>query len=130
VLAGKRKVAIWDSLPLAGEGPPRVFSERIGPVQFNELRGVALDDRYLYLADNNGTISAWNGLPVSGNENPIRTFQAPGTPPNHLNSDGTYLCLTMQSHPHAINICRVADIAASGDSPHASKRSRPRRSSG
>ncbi len=127
VLAGKRKVGIWDSLPLGGEGPSRVFSDRIGPVQFEELRGVALDDRYLYLADANGKISVWNGLPVDGTENPVRTFQAPGTPPNHLNSDGTYLCLTVQSNPPGAYVYRVADIAASGGSllPYKSVTSSP-----
>ncbi len=114
VLAGKRKVAIWLSLPVNGELPSRVFSNAIGTATFQELKGVALDSLYLYLADANGSVFVWNGLPTSGAENPFRTISISAMPVNHLHSDGTYLTVAVDGNPPTIFIYRVADITAGG----------------
>jgi hypothetical protein len=111
VLAGKQSVAVWNTLPLNGEAPSYVLSNKIGSVQFQELRGVALDDKYFYLADANGTLAIWRGLPATSNDEPFAKLTIANTPLNHLHSDSTYLCVAAQSAQPAIYIYRVADIA-------------------
>lgn len=95
VLAGHRKVAIWDKLPYNGEQPTRVFTDRIGNVTFQDLRGVALDSAYFYLSDAQAKkIYVWRGLPGQ-NDNPIFTLSAEN--PGRISSDGKYLVVGV--HP-------------------------------
>jgi len=77
--------------PCRAEAPSYVLSNKIGSVQFQNLRGVALDEKFFYLADEKGTLSIWQGLPTTGNEEPFATITAPAIPLNTLHSDGTYL---------------------------------------
>ena len=111
--AGRQELAIWDSIPLNGQPPSRIFRGGIGSARFQQLKGVALDGLYLYLADQSGTIYVWRGSPVSGNEAPFRVITVPSTPLNHLNSDGMYLCVAVQGNPPSVCIYRVADITNS-----------------
>ena len=116
VLAGKQRVAVWNALPLNSEAPSYVLSNQIGSVPLRELRGVALDEKYFYLADANGTLAIWNGIPTAtGNEEPLLKTTLTNTPLNHLHSDGTYLCVAAQSAQTAVYVYRVADIAAGGN---------------
>jgi hypothetical protein len=69
-----------------------------------------LDDNYFYLADENGTLGIWRGLPVTSNDEPFAKLMIANTPLNHLHSDGAYLCVAAQSAQPAIYIYRVADI--------------------
>lgn len=88
-LAGKQTIYIWKHLPLNGEKPDLIWQNSIGSVSFQELRGVALDEKYFYLSDGPANkIYVWEGLP-SKNSNPkfILTADQPG----RLSSDGTYL---------------------------------------
>lgn len=112
VIAGKTDLAIWTSLPTDGRPPDRIFRQRIGSATFRDLKGVALDDRHLYVADASGTIWVWRGLPVTGTEEPFRVLQAPATPPNHLHSDGTYWTVAIQGNPASVHVYRVDDLAA------------------
>lgn len=115
ILAGKNKVAIWESLPLNNEPPSKIFTGSIGSANFVELKGVALDSQYLYLADANGSIYVWQGVPTSNFQNPFRVISAPSFPLNHLNSDGTYLCVSVQGNPASVLVYKVSDIATSID---------------
>ena len=117
VLAGQRKVAIWDALPLAGEGPSRVFTDRIGDVTFSDLKGVALDDRYFYLVEKDGVVHVWEGLPSTGEEGSIASIHVATTNCNRLNSDGTYLAVASTDGPAAVYVYRVADVATGAASP-------------
>jgi hypothetical protein len=110
VAAGKSKIAVWDNLPLNGELPDRIFNGKIGTAQFQEIKGVALDSLFIYVADQSGKIFVWNNLPVTGNEIPFSTIALSSVPPNHLNSDGKYLCAAVQGNPPAVYIYRVQDI--------------------
>lgn len=114
VAAGKQSVAVWDSLPLNGESPSRLFSGILGGVTFQEIRGVALDASHLYLADTAGSIYAWNGIPANNSVAPVRTINTGSTSLNHLDSDGTYLCAASQGSPSAVYIYKVADVLAGG----------------
>lgn len=112
VLAGKRKVAIWNSIPFNGEAPSAVFTDRIGSFQFEELKGVALDSLYLYLSERSGRIGIWSGIPTSSGVDPIVTFTLPATNLNHIHSDGRYFTATVQDgNPRASYIYSVANFS-------------------
>ncbi len=50
-MAGKDQLVIWTQLPLTGNLPNLEFRGSIGSVPLLNLSGVAIDDRYFYLAD-------------------------------------------------------------------------------
>jgi len=108
-LAGGQLVAVWSRLPLNAELPDLVYRDQIGSVRFRDLRGVALDDRYFYLADEPANVVyVWRGLPSAGAE-PAFTLSVNG--PSRLSSDGTYLAVT-QTFDHAVRVFRVAELSA------------------
>jgi hypothetical protein len=114
VVGGKRSIAVWDSLPLRGQNPARMFANTLGGVAFQDIKGVALDNQFLYVADE-GNIYVWSGIPVTGNETPLKTMNVSTEPLNHLHSDGTYLCAAVQpGAAAAVQVYRVADIALPG----------------
>lgn len=89
-LAGRDSVAVWKQPPL-GQGPDLVFQRAIGSVTFQELRGVAIDDRHFYLADKGaGKVYVWDGLPGPGSE-PSVTLSVPNV--TRLSSDGAHLAV-------------------------------------
>lgn len=89
VLVGSGSVYIWNTLPRNGELPDKSFVNSIGSVTFQDLKGVALDDEYFYLADRNANkIHVWAGIPDNDTE-PLFTIDVDG--PTRLSSDGTYL---------------------------------------
>lgn len=88
VLAGEKAVMIWRKPPLAGEPPDLTFRGRIGNERFQFLVTVALDDKYFYLGEADGTIRVWQGIP-SADSPPAFTLRADGLV--NLHSDGTYL---------------------------------------
>lgn len=115
VLAGKRSVYIWKSPPLEPKLPDIILEERIGNVNLQEVKGVALDDRYFYLADTMaGKIYVWEGLPESGS-NPVLTLEAPDGV-TRLSSDGNYLAATFTESPGGgdVRLYRVADLGGTG----------------
>lgn len=89
-MAGKSNaVYIWESLPLDGQLPDIIFYRSIGSVQFQGLYGVALDDRYFYLADYPASkIYVWEGIPSQDSE---PAFVLDVDSPWKISSDGNYL---------------------------------------
>lgn len=89
-LAGDRMAMVWSRPPTAGEAPSAVFDRRIGGVAFERLRGVALDDRYFYLADEvAGKVYGWRGVPAA-TDDPAFTLDV-GPAIARIESDGRYL---------------------------------------
>lgn len=119
VVAGKREVGIWDSLPLQGQAPSRVLTNSIGSFTFTDLKGAALDGSFLYLADDQGKIGVWKGIPITGMENPWMVLDIGSSSLNHLNSDGEYLTAVVQFQKSAIYVFKISDIEAGGQvKPH------------
>ncbi len=97
ILAGQDTVCVWRVAPLNGEMPDIVYYKSIGNVSFKDIRGVALDDRYLYLADRGAEkIYVWEGLPDK-NANPKYVISVAG--PTRLSSDGVYLAVAATEAP-------------------------------
>jgi hypothetical protein len=112
ILAGQDTVYVWRTLPLNGELPDLVYSKKIGSASFNDLRGVALDSRYFYLADRGaGKIYVWEGLP-NNDTNP--RFAISTTGPTRLSSDGTYLVVAATEAPfnERIKLYRISELSS------------------
>jgi hypothetical protein len=113
ILAGKRTVFIWKQLPLNGENPDIIFTDKIGNVQFQDLAGVAMDSKYFYLSDSSaGKIYVWEGIP-SANSNPKFTIDADN--PGRLSSDGNYLvdaATLSNAQGGSIRIYKISDLSS------------------
>jgi len=112
VAARYDRIVVWNSLPLNGEVPSYIIQGRIGSVVLDQLKGVALDKKFFYLAKADGTISIWQGIPQTGNETPYVTIAGLDAQLNQLRSDGTYLCAA--SLNSIVYIFRVSDIEGGG----------------
>lgn len=108
-LAGKKAVYIWESLPLDGGLPDRVFVDSIGSIRFQQLMGVAIDDRYFYLSDYEADkVYIWEGIPVESSE-PAFILEVDG--PWRLSSDGNYLAVTT-IYAHAVLVYQVEGLTS------------------
>ena len=109
VLAGKTSVSIWTTLPLQGQQPDITIKDHIGSIYFSEIKGVAFDQKYFYIADAS-KIYIWSGFPTSSSYNdPILTLYV--VSPMKLYSDGDYLTITeMEALPPKILIYDVANF--------------------
>ncbi len=93
VLAGGKFVYIWDPLPLEKTQTPKTFSGSIGAVDFQDIKGIALDDNYFYISDYLANkVYVWDGIPEAG-EDPL--FSLSIDQPWRLSSDGEYLAVTV-----------------------------------
>lgn len=109
LLAGQRQIIGWRTAPRAGELPDLVYRDRIGSATFQEIRGVALDSTYLYVADlPAGRIHVWRGLPEA-DANPAFSLEVPRV--TRLSSDGTWLVAT-QTDGQTVTVFEVARLAA------------------
>ena len=87
--AGRRTLYLWDQIPRNGEQPSHVHVDAIGSVQFQELTGVAIDSRFIYVSDRGANrIYVWRKLPERNSE-PDFVLEIPN--PGRLSSDGQYL---------------------------------------
>jgi len=93
VIAGDRTIQIWTTLPVNKNPADIVFNGRIGPVAFQRISGVALDDRYLYVADDGaGKLYVWKALPEADSP-PLFSLNMPGI--GRLSSNGSYLSIVL-----------------------------------
>jgi len=109
LLAGQRQIMGWKTAPRAGELPDLNYRDRIGSVVFQEIRGVALDGTYFYVADTiAGKVYGWRGLPAP-EAAPAFTLDVPRV--TRLSSDGTWLAAT-QTDGQTVTVFEVARLAA------------------
>jgi hypothetical protein len=107
-LAGGRDIFIWKKLPLAGELPDTRLSSRIGNVTIQSTSGIALDDKYFYIADVAANkIYVWEGVPGE-NSNP--KFSVSVDQPERIASDGKYLALTTMNGRRTVAVFSVDQL--------------------
>jgi len=112
-VAGQTGVFIWNKLPLAGEKPDLVFASSIGNVRFEDLKGVAMDDKYFYLSDYQANkVYVWREVPDQ-NSNPLFSLNIDG--PQRLSSDGKYLAVT-RIFNHSIDLYSIDTLSANSKS--------------
>jgi len=109
VLAGGHALVVWNRPPANGELPDAVLVNTVGGVTFQDLRGVALDGKLLYVADEAaGKVYVWDGIPAASTP-PRLTLSV--NRPSRLDSDGTWLAVT-RTEDHLVTLYRVADLVA------------------
>lgn len=109
VMAGRQTVQIWaDGLPLHGNFADITFEGQIGQISFQNIMGVALDDNYLYIADE-GNLYVWSALPDS-NSYPLFTLDLLGA--SRLSSDGNYLTVVF-INDNKVQIYSVGNLSSS-----------------
>ncbi|MBI4446233.1 MAG: hypothetical protein HY645_10030 [Acidobacteria bacterium] len=87
--SGNPAILIWKGLPRNGEFPDLTLGRRIGSLQLQQPTGVAMDDRYFYIADLQANkVYVWEGIP---SENSETAFALDVNGPGRLSSDGNYL---------------------------------------
>lgn len=119
VAAGGNRVLVWNNANALTQAPTQIFNGNIGTASLNDIKGVALDSQFFYLADRNGTVYIWAGIPPNATTNPLYALNVgtgSGSMTNRLSSDGTYLCIARQS-PATVFVHRVADIALGNLNP-------------
>lgn len=113
VLAGGQNVWVWNKLPLNGEKPDRIFQKSIGNVALQDIKGVAIDSKYFYLADEKANqVYVWQGEPHE-TSNPVFTLSIEA--PARLSSDGQYLVVasTLKS---TVSIFTIANLSSNSQS--------------
>lgn len=101
-LAGGPNVSKW--------GTELLFQNKIGNVQFQDLKGIAMDDEYFYLAENRANaVFVWKGLP-SPDEDPFLVLDI--TQPQRISSDGQYLAVVSLTPGGAIYVYKIADFSS------------------
>ena len=118
VAAGKRKVLVWESVPMNGEGPDYILENSIGSFSFEEIRGVAMDSEFLYLADKYGKIALFSEVPDSGSDEPDLIIETGYNSLNLMHSDGTYLSAVNQEGNPAVLLYKVSDLKSGNTVPY------------
>lgn len=109
-LAGKQSVYIWNSLPTTPKLPDVIINKSAGNTRFGEIKGVAFDDKYFYVADQQAQkIYVWRGMP-STNSDPA--FSITVDNPTRISSDGKYLVVTTGSNSGGF--IKMYDVASLG----------------
>ena len=111
VMAGRQTIQIWTAgLPLYGNLPDVTFDGQIGSVSFQDIIGVSLDDKYLYIADGGaGKLYVWSALPDS-NSSPLFTLDLNGA--GRISSDGNYLTVVLLNY-NKVQIYSVENLSSS-----------------
>jgi len=111
-LAGRDTICIWERLPLEGNPPDLTLQGGIVSTSFQDIRGVAIDNKYFYVADRGaGKIYVWEGLPRTSPKFALEVGDV-----GSLYSNGEYLLVVSGQE---IKVYRVADLAP-GTEPIAS----------
>jgi hypothetical protein len=108
-LAGARTVYLWHEPPLGGEPADLVLTGTVGNVTLQRLTGVAMDDRYFYLADAEaGKVYAWRGVPTASSS-PAVTLDV-GTGVGRIESDGRLLTVVHNVAGSRVLLYRVDEL--------------------
>ncbi|MBM3809303.1 MAG: hypothetical protein FJW22_14045 [Acidimicrobiia bacterium] len=113
-LAGQSTVMVWRSPP-DGQPADLRYERAIGPVALDDLRGVAFDGTYFYLASQSrGRVWAWRGLP-SADAAPAAELVV--DLPGRMSSDGRYLAAVVGSPGGGVRMFDVARITSGDPAP-------------
>ena len=104
----RQGIRVWTKLPFLGEAPDVAFSNQFGTFTITDIKGIALDRSYFYLASEQ-TLYLFSDIPQE-DEQPVAQLAVPG---NKLYSDGVHLSI---STPNGVMIYTVANIL-DGDQP-------------
>ena len=109
VLGGKKGVYIFESIPDGTNLPDKTYQDSIGNANFKEIRGIAIDDKYLYVGDIDANkVYVWEGIPDK-TSNPKFTLDVAS--PTRMSSDGEYLAVTSTS-THTVSLFNIDRLSS------------------
>ncbi len=109
VLGGKKGIYIFESIPDGTNLPDKTYVDNIGNAKFQEIRGVAIDDRYLYIGDKDANkVYIWEGIPDK-TSNPKFTLNF--SSPTRMSSDGKYLAVTSTTN-HTVTLFEIDKLSS------------------
>ena len=109
VLGGKKGIYIFESIPDGTNLPDKAYVDSIGNAQFQEIRGIAIDDRYLYVGDKDANkVYIWEGIPDK-TSNPKFTLNF--SSPTRMSSDGKYLAVTSTTN-HTVTLFNIDQLSS------------------
>ncbi len=118
IIGGRNSLSVWNDAATIHTPASYHLVNQIGTAQLDDIRGVALDDQFCYLATKNGKLYGWQGIPANSSQNPAFALNSSsGGPFGYLYSDGEYLCAARPEPPSGVDIYRVADLAAGITAP-------------
>ncbi|HLP94789.1 MAG TPA: T9SS type A sorting domain-containing protein [Saprospiraceae bacterium] len=119
ITGGRNALSVWSDAGLIHQPPTYTLVNQIGTALLDDIRGVALDGQYFYLATKAGKLYGWQGVPANTSQNPVFTLSSSsGGPFAYLYSDGEYLCAARPEPPSGVDIYRIADLAAGITTPY------------
>ncbi|PZC40410.1 MAG: hypothetical protein DK305_000776 [Chloroflexi bacterium] len=109
VLGGKKGIYIFESIPDGLNLPDKTYTDSIGNATFQEIRGIAIDDKYLYVGDKDANkIYIWEGIPdKTSNPKFIINFSSP----TRMSSDGKYLAVTSTIN-HRVTLFKIDQLSS------------------
>ncbi|MDP2631258.1 MAG: hypothetical protein Q8P30_00640 [Candidatus Uhrbacteria bacterium] len=110
IAAGTNTVYIWDEMPTKPIQPSIILQSPIGGVNFSQIQGVTMDDKYFYIADrDSNALYVFDGIPTK-DDSPIYEFNIES--PGRLHSDGEYLTVTSGAPGGNVLIYLVNNVTA------------------
>lgn len=117
-VGARNTLSVWKDAAQISTTPSAMFIGKIGTATFDDIRGLAMDDQFFYLATQSGKLYVWQGFPGNNSQNPVLTLtSSSGGQFGFLYSDGVYLCAARPEPPTGVDIYRVADLAAGVTTP-------------
>lgn len=105
-----QEIYIWSKLPLNGELPDVHFINKIGAINLKKVTGVAIDQKYFYLADGDSDkIYVFAGVPKSEAAKP--KFSLSVNDPGRISSDGKYLLISLNGLANNIGVSKVDSLS-------------------
>ncbi len=109
-VGNSQDVYIWSKLPLNGQLPDIHFANKIGTVELKMLTGVAIDQKYFYLADGESKkVYVFEGVPKSTIDEP--KFSLDQDEVGRISSDGKYLLVSTAGQSAKLVIYKIEDLS-------------------
>ena len=126
-VGARNTLSVWKNASNISATPSSMFVNQIGAALLNDIRGLAMDDQFFYLATQSGKIYVWKGIPTNSSQNPLWTLSSTSGAFGYLSSDGEYLCAARPEPPTGVDIYRIADLVAGVTTPFKTISSNPLR---
>lgn len=116
-VGARNTLSVWKNAAQISATPDLKLADKIGTAALDDIRGLAMDDQFFYLATLSGKLHVWPGIPSTNSQNPLLTLSSSSGQYGFLYSDGEYLCAARPEPPTGVDIYRVADLAAGITAP-------------
>lgn len=97
-------------------GSELIFRNAIGGVELENLKGIAIDDRYFYLSDNSANkVYVWEGIP---SEDQVPLLSLDVEMPNRISANGEYLAVVSGTAGGGVYLYSIKDFSDASPEPY------------